>query len=380
MTMSRTTKAAAASIAAVSLIFAGCSKTDQSDTQAQSPSQETAAQSPSASGAAAAPAPAKPGLPNIAILGTGGTIAGTAGSPDQLTGYKAGALTPDDLIKAVPGLNDIANITASQVAQIDSGISNTDDVMIKLAQAVQKNLDDPHCDGVVVTHGTDTLEESAYFLNLTVHSDKPIVVVGSMRPSTAISADGPLNLLNAVGLAGSKDAHGKGDARDTYKTSATGVDTFKNPELGYLGYIEGAKPSFYTAPVRTHTDQSEFDIRNLKTPLSRVDIVYSHANDDRVFVDASIAAGAKGIIHAGTGNGSVNEKTLPGLQDAVKKGIVVVRGTRVPEGAITREKIDDDNNFVTGDNLNPQKARILLMLALTKTQDPKQIQGFFERY
>jgi L-asparaginase len=385
-----TTKTAAvAAVIATSLMAVGCSTGTQTDNQSttQAPSAPTTA----AAAGTASPAPAKRAdLPNITILGTGGTIAGTAESADKVTGYTAGVLTPDQLIQAVPALKDIANISAKQVAQIDSGISNTDAVMIKLAQETQTTLDDPACDGVVITHGTDTLEESAYFLNLTVHSDKPIVVVGSMRPSTAISADGPLNLYNAVGLAGSKEAKGKGvlialndkvgDARNTYKTSAVGVDTFKNPELGYLGYIQDGKPNLYTEPLRIHTDQSDFDIRKLPDTLSRVDIVYSRANDDRVFVDAAVGAGAKGIIHAGTGNGSINEKTLPGLQDAVKKGVVVVRGTRVPEGAVTHEKIDDENHFVTGDNLNPQKARILLMLALTKTQDPKVIQGYFDRY
>ena len=321
----------------------------------------------------------------------GGTIAGTGSVATQTTGYQAGVLTPDQLIEAVPSLKDIANLSAAQVAKIDSGTSNTDAIMVKLAKEVQKTLDDPKYDGVVITHGTDTLEETAYFLNLTVHSDKPIVIVGSMRPSTAMSADGPLNLYNAVSLAGSKEAQGKGvlislndkigNARDTFKTSTTGVDTFKNPELGYLGYMLGGKPYFYNLPVRKHTNQSDFDIHNItEDHLKRVDIVYSHANDDRVMVDAAVSAGAKGIIHAGTGNGSIHEKTLPGLQDAVKKGVVVVRGTRVPEGIVTREKIDDENKFVTSDNLSPQKARILLMLALTQTQDPQKIQEYFNQY
>lgn len=335
--------------------------------------------------------PDKKQLPEIKILATGGTIAGTGSTSTQTTGYRAGVLTPDQLLEAVPSLKDIANISTEQVASIDSGTSNTNAVMVKLAKEVQKTLDDPKCDGVVITHGTDTLEETAYFLNLTVHSDKPIVMVGSMRPSTALSADGPLNLYNAVALAGSKEAYDKGvlismnskigNARDTFKTSTTDVDAFNNPELGILGYMQDGKPYFYSLPIKKHTKESKFDIRNItEDNLPRVDIVYSHANDDRILVDAVVAAGAKGIIHAGTGNGSIHEKTLPGLQEAVKKDVVVVRDTRVPEGMVTHEQIDTDNHFVNSNNINPQKARILLMLALTKTKDPNKIQQYFNEY
>ncbi|KRE41802.1 type II asparaginase [Paenibacillus sp. Soil522] len=378
-------KIVAVTVLALSLISSGCAAKNQTDAQAKSTARNEPVSVTNASNAV------KPNLPNIQILAMGGTIAGTGSVATQTTGYQAGVLTPDQLIEAVPSLKDIANLSAAQVAKIDSGTSNTDAIMVKLAKEVQKTLDDPKYDGVVITHGTDTLEETAYFLDLTVHSDKPIVIVGSMRPSTAMSADGPLNLYNAVALAGSKEAQGKGvlislndkigNARDNFKTSTTGVDTFKNPELGYLGYMLGGKPYFYNLPVRKHTNQSDFDIHNItEDHLKRVDIVYSHANDDRVMVDAAVSAGAKGIIHAGTGNGSIHEKTLPGLQDAVKKGVVVVRGTRVPEGIVTREKIDDENKFVTSDNLSPQKARILLMLALTQTQDPQKIQEYFNQY
>lgn len=378
-------KIVAVTVLALSLISSGCAAKNQTDAQAKSTARNEPVSVTNASNAV------KPNLPNIQILAMGGTIAGTGSVATQTTGYQAGVLTPDQLIEAVPSLKDIANLSAAQVAKIDSGTSNTDAIMVKLAKEVQKTLDDPKYDGVVITHGTDTLEETAYFLDLTVHSDKPIVIVGSMRPSTAMSADGSLNLYNAVALAGSKEAQGKGvlislndkigNARDNFKTSTTGVDTFKNPELGYLGYVQGGKPYFYNLPVRKHTNQSDFDIHNItEDHLKRVDIVYSHANDDRVMVDAAVSAGAKGIIHAGTGNGSIHEKTLPGLQDAVKKGVVVIRGTRVPEGIVTREKIDDENKFVTSDNLSPQKARILLMLALTQTQDPQKIQEYFNQY
>lgn len=374
-----------AALTTLALLSSGIIAISANSTYASNPVETRAATTASANDIS------KKQLPDIKILATGGTIAGTGSTSTQTTGYRAGVLTPDQLLEAVPSLKDIANISTEQVASIDSGTSNTNAVMVKLAKEVQKTLDDPKCDGVVITHGTDTMEETAYFLNLTVHSDKPIVMVGSMRPSTALSADGPLNLYNAVALAGSKEAYDKGvlismngkigNARDTFKTSTTDVDAFNNPELGILGYMQDGKPYFYNLPIKKHTKEAEFDIRNItEDNLPRVDIVYSHANDDRVLVDAVVAAGAKGIIHAGTGNGSIHEKTLPGLQEAVKKDVVVVRDTRVPEGMVTHEQIDTDNHFVNSNNINPQKARILLMLALTKTKDPNKIQQYFNEY
>ncbi|WCK54024.1 type II asparaginase [Aneurinibacillus sp. Ricciae_BoGa-3] len=327
-------------------------------------------------------------LKNIKILATGGTIAGTGTSNTQTTGYTAGVLGVDALIKAVPGLDKVANISGEQVANIDSS-AMTNEIWLKLAKEVNAQLAKPDVDGVVITHGTDTLEETAYFLNLVVHSDKPVVLVGSMRPATATSADGPMNLYNAVALASSNAAKGKGvlvslndqinGARDVTKTNTTNMDTFKSPELGYMGYMLGGKAHFYNQSTKRHTTNSEFSVDDLKS-LPRVDIVYSHENDGREFVDAAAKAGAKGIIHAGTGDGSVYPVTKEGLLDAQKKGIVVVRSSRVGNGIVSHEADDDVNHFVTSDNLNPQKARVLLMLALTKTNDPSEIQRMFDEY
>lgn len=328
-------------------------------------------------------------LPNIKILATGGTIAGSASSNTQMTGYKAGAIGIQTLIDAVPQIKDYANVSGEQVCKLDSkDMSN--DVWLKLGKRVNELLADDSVDGIVITHGTDTLEETAYFLNLVVKSDKPVVIVGSMRPATAISADGPLNLLNAVRVASSKDSVGKGvlvamndeinGARDVTKTNTNNVATFKSPELGFLGYINDGKVCFYRESTRKHTANSEFNVKHLNE-LPYVKVVYGHADDDRVFIDAAVAAGAKGIIYAGTGNGSIHKNAEAALADATQKGVVVVRSSRVGNGTvIDAEQSYIDAHFLNGDSLSPQKARILLALALTKTDDLKEIQRMFNEY
>jgi L-asparaginase type II len=252
-------------------------------------------------------------------------------------------------------------------------------------------LAQPTVDGIVITHGTDTMEETAYFLNLVVKSRKPVVLVGAMRPSTALSADGPINLYNAVLLAGSPDAVGKGvmvamgdqihAARDVTKTNTSTPDAFKTPELGMLGYFQGSRAFFYHQPVRKHTLDTEFDISALTT-LPQVDIAYGYANVGPVVVEALTAAGAKGLIHAGVGDGSLAAKVLPALKAARAKGVVIVRASRVGQGILARngEANDDALDFVAADTLNPQKARILLMLALTRTNNTRDIQRMFYTY
>jgi len=217
------------------------------------------------------------------------------------------------------------------------------------------------------------------------------VIVGAMRPATAISADGPINLYNAVLLAGSKEAIGKGvlvsmndqinGARDVTKTNTSTLDTFKSPELGYLGYIQGSKPYFYRQSTRKHTVDTVFDISKLDA-LPQVDIVYGYANVNPIGLNAFVAAGAKGIVHAGVGDGSLPTVMVPALTDARKKGVLIVRASRVGQGIVARngEADDDKLDFVVADTLNAQKARILLMLALTKTSDSKEIQKMFYTY
>lgn len=327
-------------------------------------------------------------LNNVKILATGGTIAGSATSNTDTTGYQAGALAVETLIEAVPELKEVANVSGEQIANI--GSNNMDnEILLKLAKRINELLKSKDVDGIVVTHGTDTLEETAYFLNLVVKSKKPVVIVGAMRPATALSADGPLNLYNAVKIAGSKEAENKGvlialndrigSARFITKTNTTMTDTFQSQEQGYLGAIAGNEISFYNEPTRKHTTASVFDISKLEE-LPQVDIIYSYQNDNRYFYDAAVENGAKGIIVAGEGNGSMSDSALEGAKDAVEKGVIITRSSRVGNGIVTRENIDDENNFVTADSLNPQKARILTMLALTQTNDPKEIQKFFNEY
>jgi L-asparaginase len=329
-------------------------------------------------------------LPKVVILATGGTIAGSGATSTTTVGYKAATVPVQALIDAVPELKKVATVRGEQVFQIASQ-NMTNDNWLKLAKRINELLQQPDVDGIVVTHGTDTLEETAYFLNLVTKSDKPVVIVGAMRPSTALSADGPINLYNAVLIAGSKEAVGKGvlvclndqinAARDVTKTNTSTADTFKSPELGVLGYIQGDRVAFYRLPARKHTHESEFDISTVQK-LPDVEIAYGFENVSRTTVDALAAAGVDGIVYAGVGDGNPSELTEQALADARAKGILIVRSARVGNGIVARnnEVNDDKRDFVVSDNLNPQKARILLTVALTKTKDTKEIQRMFYEY
>jgi L-asparaginase len=329
-------------------------------------------------------------LPNIVILATGGTIAGSGSNSTTTVGYKAATVPVQALIDAVPELKKIATVRGEQLFQIASQ-NMTNDHWLKLAKRVNELLQQQDVDGIVITHGTDTLEETAYFLNLVTKSAKPVVIVGAMRPSTALSADGPINLYNATLLAGSKDAVGKGvlvclndqinAARDVTKTNTSTADTFKSPELGILGYIEGARVAFYRLPARKHTANTEFDLAGVDK-LPTVEIAYGFANVSRTTVDALASSGIDGIVYAGVGDGNPSEITEQALADARSKGVLIVRSARVGNGIVARnnEVNDDERDFVVSDTLNPQKARILLTVALTKTKDTKEIQRMFYEY
>ncbi|WP_122868287.1 type II asparaginase [Campylobacter showae] len=324
--------------------------------------------------------------PTIYILATGGTIAGS-GSGALDTSYTSGTVTVDKLIAAVPDINKIATIKGEQISNIGSQEMNNE-VWFKLANRVNELLTSGKADGVVITHGTDTMEETAYFLNLVVKSDKPIVMVGAMRNSGSLSADGPLNIFNAVNVAMNKEAVGKGvmvvmndeihAAREVTKTNTTAVDTFKSPNSGKIGTVFYGNVKFYMNPTRKHTVNSAFDITKIKE-LPRVDIIYSHSNDNPDFVNVAVKNGAKGIINAGMGNGNPFPSALEALGEAVKAGVVVVRDSRVGSGETTLNGEVDDGKygFLASDNLNAQKARVLLMLALTQTTDKAKIQEFF---
>ena len=328
-------------------------------------------------------------LPNVVILATGGTIAGAAATGTQ-AGYTSGAVTIDAMLAAVPGIKDLANVKGEQISNVGSQDMSFD-IMLSLAKRINILLAQPDIDGIVVTHGTDTMEETAYFLNLVVKSDKPVVMVGSMRPSTAVSADGPLNLFNAVGVAVDPSSKGRGvlvvmndwihGAHSLTKTSTTAIQTFMSPLRGLVGISSYGKNDFYNTPQWKHTTGSEFDIANV-TKLPRVDIVFACADMSADLIDASVANGAKGIVIAGVGNGNMNQASLQAAARAAKKGVVVVRSSRVVTGTVGRnvEVNDDEMNLVASDELNPQKSRILLMLALLKSRPTAEIQNLFYSY
>jgi L-asparaginase len=327
--------------------------------------------------------------PNIVILATGGTIAGAAASGTQAA-YTSGAVTIDAMIAAVPGIQDMANIKGEQISNVGSQDMSFD-IMLKLAKRINELMKSNDVDGFVITHGTDTMEETAFFLNLVVKGDKPVVMVGSMRPSTAVSADGPLNLYNAVGVAIDPNARGRGvlvvmndwihGAHSLTKTSTTAVQTFMSPLRGVVGVATYGKNDFYNTPQWKHTSGSEFNIDGV-TKLPRVDIIFACADMPSDLIDASVANGAKGIVIAGVGNGNMNKASLDAAANAVKKGVVVVRSSRVATGSVGRnvEVNDDQLGFVASDELNPQKARLLLALALLKQRSNSEIQNLFATY
>ena len=327
--------------------------------------------------------------PNIVILATGGTIAGAAASGTQAA-YTSGAVTIDAMIAAVPGISEMANIKGEQISNVGSQDMSFE-IMLKLAKRINELMKLNDVDGVVVTHGTDTMEETAFFLNLVVKGDKPVVMVGSMRPSTAVSADGPLNLYNAVGVAVDPNAKGRGvlvvmndwihAAHSLTKTSTTAIQTFMSPLRGVVGVASYGKNDFYNTPQWKHTSGSEFDVTDVNK-LPRVDIVFACADMPADLIDASVANGAKGIVIAGVGNGNMNKASLEAAANAAKKGVVVVRSTRVATGTVGRnvEVNDDELGFIASDELNPQKARLLLSLALLKQRSKSELQNLFTTY
>jgi L-asparaginase type II len=332
-------------------------------------------------------------LPLVWVLSTGGTISGRGASSTSLAEYKSGALLGEELVRGVPEIKQFADVKVEQITNVSSTeitIAN----WITIANRINAIFAaDPKVAGVVVTHGTNTLEETAYFLNLTVKYDRPVVLVGSMRPATAISADGPLNLLNAVRTAASPDARGKGvlvvlndeinSAREVTKTNTYRVETFRAPELGLLGYVDADRVAFYRSSTRRHTTRSEFDISRVNE-LPAVDILYSYVQPSPTMIQALVASGVRGIVFAGTGAGllSGGEREALKAVAAMPPGSrpVLVRSSRPGNGRVISREEYDKMDMVPADTLNPQKARILLMLALTKTHDVKEIARMFAEY
>jgi L-asparaginase len=332
---------------------------------------------------------AKKAKPKVVIVATGGTIAGAAASQTD-AGYQSGAVGVDILINAVPQLKEIADVSGEQIASIGSQDMN-DEVWLKLGKRVNEILAKPDVAGVAITHGTDTMEETSYFLNLVVKSDKPVVLTGSMRPSTAMSADGPLNIYNAVAIAADPDAKGRGvmvavdddihSGHDIIKFHSTDVATMRSGEAGLVGASLFGKNTWYRSPTCVHTKKSELSIDGV-TALPRVDIIYAHANMSPDIITSAVQNGAKGLVIAGVGDGNMTAPALEAAKAAVAKGVVVVRSSRTNGGIIRRniEVNDDQLGTVASMELNPAKARVLLQLALLKSKDPKTIQGYFDRY
>ncbi len=329
-------------------------------------------------------------LPNVKILATGGTIAGSASSATS-SSYSAGQVGIQTMINAVQGIKELANVSGEQVSNVGSQDMSIE-IWLNLANRINELLASDDVDGIVVTHGTDTQEETAYFLSLVVKSDKPVVTTGSMRSSTSISAEGPLNLYNAVAIAASKEAIGKGvlvtlndeihSPRDVSKMNTTNVGSFSAPIKGIMGGVFYGRLGFFREPTTKFGNTSEFSTKGLTT-LPRVDIIYAYADMASDLIDIHVKAGAKGIVIAGVGNGNMTEDTLKAIKKSYEeRGVIVVRSRRVATGWVLRDNEfkDDDYHTIASHDLNPAKSRILLMLALSKGKKLSEIQELFYTY
>lgn len=318
----------------------------------------------------------------IVVLATGGTIAGV-GETGKIDGYKPGTLTVDDLLSEIPELADIADYEAIQICNVNSD-DITDEIWIQLANTINEMAEDPDVDGFIITHGTDTMEETAYFLNLTVKTDKPVVITGSMRPSTSISADGPMNLYEAACVAAADEAAGKGvlvvfsdriyGARAVSKTSTYSVMAISSGEAGDLGIVRDGILFLYEKPLKKHTTESEFDVSGL-TELPKVSILYFSVDADPELLRYA-AEHSDGLVIAGAGEGSFSEKWIDIINDLQ---IPVVISSRINDGVITKESLLCDNTY-SANNLSPQKAAILLRLALTGEVSEEHLEEIFSEY
>ncbi len=330
------------------------------------------------------------GEKNIHILATGGTIAGKQADTSK-PGYKAGSFSVQDLIDAVPGLGNVAKLQGEQVANIGSQDMN-DKVWLKLARRVNELLADRSVDGIVITHGTDTLEETSYFLNQVVKSEKPVVLTASMRPATAISADGPMNLYQATVVAAHDEARGRGVlvvmnnhihyAAEITKTVTVNPDTMKSPNRGLAGKCDADICHYYSPTIKLHTTRSKLSLPDKIDTLPTVEIVYAHANAGRGLMDAAVKQGAKGLVVAGVGDGNMTDAMLAAATEYAKKGIVIVRSSHVGAGDVKRNvEVDDDKlGFVASRETNPQKARVILQLGLLQGLDVVGIQDLYDTH
>ncbi len=322
----------------------------------------------------------------IVVLGTGGTIAGT-GKEGETVGYDSAQIKVDKLVEEIPSLESIADVTSVELFSVDSCDIDFEK-LVKIASYINEKSMDDSVDGFVITHGTDTLEETAYFLNLTLKTSKPVVITGSMRPSTAMSADGPFNLYQAVSLAANDDARGKGvlvafcdaiyGARDVTKINTFKTDAFSHKDLGCLGYMRDNKVFFYNNSVKSHTEDSEFSVESADK-LPRVEVVNFYLGADKEVLEC-VSRRADGIVLGGAGCGGSSTEWDEKIEEIMARGIPVVRSSRICNGLVTYSESEIEKNGIYANNLSPQKARILLMLALTETYDVYEIQKMFNKY
>lgn len=323
-------------------------------------------------------------MKKIYILGTGGTIAGSSANSEDVTGYAAGAIGISEVAQAVPAISKLADLEFLDVCQMDSKDA-TLEIWQLLAKTAQETLDLGDCDGIVIAHGTDTLEESSYFLNLVLKSKKPVVMTAAMRPATAQGADGPMNIYNAVAVAAADESAGKGvmvvvndtiiSARYAQKVESQRPNAFSGGEFGTLGYVLGGDVEFLAAPSRKHTLDTEFSLLDLAN-LPAVEVVYPSVGSTPKILELLGDLCVKGIIIAGYGSGSVASDFEAVAEKLVDKGVCVATVRRTHQGGT----VTFNDKFVNCSNLKPQKARVLLMLALAKGLDFAGVQKCFEVY
>lgn len=332
-------------------------------------------------------------LPTIVLMSMGGTIASRGTPRLNITNYGGKGVPrvdPQDWVHDLPELAGIANvIIEDQRAPQDRTSSETHEDFARVAKRLNQLAADPRIAGIVVTHGTNTMAETAYYMNLTVNTDKPIVFVGSQRPWTGLSGDGPRNLYDAVRVAASPEARGKGvlhamnqfinTARDVDKTSAYRVNTFKGVDVGAIGFADPDRVRVYREPVRRHTTQSEFAGKDYSS-LPPVEVAYAYRDAPGYLIDAMVAHGAKGIVVEGTGAGSATSSQTEAIKRAQASGVVVVMTARTDGGRVQDTPRRREALIVPGDNLKPEKARILLQLALTQSSDLANVTRIFNEY
>jgi L-asparaginase len=328
--------------------------------------------------------------PKIAIIATGGTLASVARSPLDLLDYEPEkGLDIDGLLARFPEVREVAEIVPAPYRTVSGYRIYFPEWMELTALCARLEAGHPDLAGIVITHGTSSLEETAYFLNLVLKVRRPVVLVGAQRPSSALSSDGGINLVNAVRVAASPDAEGLGvlvvlndeinAARDVTKTATMRLQAFKTPDFGVLGHADGDRISFYRRPMRRSYPDTEFEIAGLEA-LPRVDIQYAYAGSDGTAVRAFVKAGAKGIVSAGFAPGFAGVEDGLALAKAADQGVIVVQSTRAGSGRAYPERWTRGGRFISADNLTPQKARLLLALGLTVTNDRAEIARIFQTY